>query len=85
MFNLKIPIHSNDGSFEGRQASNILYICRKNVPLAGFGKKKVLPPIVVLVRGMSYSVVIAERSRRCPGNDEIGVIVSVRYDGLVPL
>ena len=44
--------------------------------------EEALSPNSVLVRGMSYSVVIAERWR-CPGNDEIGV-VSVRYEGLVP-
>ena len=34
-----------------------------------------LPPNFILVQGMSYSVVIAERSRRCPVNDEIGVSI----------
>ena len=51
----------------------------------GPATEKALSPNFVLVRGMPYSVVIAERSWRRPGNDEIGVIVSVRYGGLVPL
>ena len=42
-------------------------------------------PNFVLVRGMSYSVVIAERSCRYSGNDEIGIVVSITYEGLVPL
>ena len=47
--------------------------------------EKALSPNFVLVRGMLYSVVIAQRSRRCHGNDEIGVVVSIRYEGPVPL
>ena len=43
--------------------------------------EKAMSPNFVLVRGMSYSVVIAEQSRRCPGNDEIGVVVFIRYKG----
>ena len=39
-----------------------------------------LSPYFVLVRGISYSVVIAERSRRYPGNYEIGVVVYIRYE-----
>ena len=51
----------------------------------GPATKKALAPNFVLMRGMWYSVIIAERSRRCPGNDEIGIVMSVRYEGLVPL
>ena len=42
----------------------------------GPATEKALSPNFVLVSGMSYSVVIAKRSRRCPGNDEIGVVMS---------
>ena len=51
----------------------------------GPATEKALSPKFVLVRGMLYVVVISERSRRCSGNDKIGVVVSIRYEGLVPL
>ena len=53
----------------------------------GPATEKALFSNFALVRGRSYSVVIAKRNRRCPGNDEIGIVVSVRYEGvgLVPL
>ena len=44
----------------------------------GPATEKALSPNFVLVRGMLYSVIIAGRSWRCPGIDEIGVVVSVR-------
>ena len=51
----------------------------------GPAAEKALFPNFVQVRGMSYSHVVAERSRRCPGNDVIGVVVFIRYEGLIPL
>ena len=51
----------------------------------GPATEKALSQNFIHVQRMSYSVVIAKRSRQCPGNDEIGVVMSVRYDGLVPL
>ena len=46
----------------------------------GPATEKAMSPNCVLVRRMSYSVVIAERSRLCPGNDEIGIVVFARYE-----
>ena len=44
-----------------------------------------LSPNLVFLRGMSLSLVVADRKRRWPGSDDIRVVVSDRYCVLVPL
>ena len=66
----------------GDKASMFLISAGRAFHSRGPATEKALSPNCVLVRWMSYSVVFAERSWRCPGNNEI-VVVSVRYEWLV--